>query len=154
MSEDTNTTILDTVREFLTKLGISVDAIEIEEVSAHALYNVRTGDSKRLIGPQGEHLRALNTVLRRMIERQLPQEKTDFMVDVNGYHRERIREIEQKAKLLADRVRTFRSSAELSPMNAYERMIVHAMFTNDPEVMSESEGSGPVRHVVLKYRST
>ncbi len=152
MPDTTPTSIETLIREFVEKLAASIDSIEKIESSAHTLYNIRTSDSKRLIGPQGEHLRAINMLVRRMAEKRLPDISNDFMVDVNGYHRERIREIEQKAKLLADRVRTFRSSAELSPMNAYERMIVHAMFTDDPEVMTESEGSGPVRHVVLKYR--
>jgi len=144
--------IQDFIHEFLTQLGIAVDAIESVPVSAHQMWNVRTADSKRLIGSQGEHLRALNYIIRRVAERRDDLPDTKFMVDVNGYQHGRIRELEQKARLLADRVRTFRSSAEMTPMNAYERMIIHAMFSEDPEVTTESEGMGKIRHVILKYR--
>lgn len=141
------------IRTLLDKLGVAVEGIERVQTPAHELYNVHTPDSKRLIGPQGEHLRALNYLLRRLLERVEGGADTRLMVDVNGYHQSRVREIEQKAALLADRVRTFRSSAEMTPMNAYERMIIHALFTDDPDIITESEGVGKTRRVVLKYRS-
>jgi len=142
------------IRTLLEKLGVTIDRIEQVSTSAHELYNIHTSDSKRLIGPQGEHLRALNYLLRRLLERVEGEADTRFMVDVNGYHQSRVREIEQKASILADRVRTFRSSAEMTPMNAYERMIIHALFSNDPDITTESEGAGKTRRVVLKYRSS
>jgi len=40
----------------------------------------------------------------------------------------------------------------MTPMSAYERMIIHALFTNDPNIMTESEGMGKNRHIILKYR--
>ncbi len=150
--EDTNTTAAF-IQEFVTKLGITVEAVETVDVAAHQMFNVRTQESKRLIGPQGDHLRALNYVMRRMAERMDSLKDARFLVDVNGYQHARIKELEQKANLLADRVRTFRSSAEMTPMNAYERMIIHAMFANDTEVTTESDGAGKARHIILKYRS-
>lgn len=141
------------IKEFVEKLGITVDAVELLDVAAHQMFNVRTPDSKRLIGPGGEHLRALNYLLRRYAERMPELADNKFIVDVNGYQYARVHDLEQKARLLAERVRTFKSSAEMSPMNAYERMIIHAMFANDPEVTTESDGEGPVRHVVLRYRT-
>ena len=145
--------IQDFVREFIERLGVSVDQIEQVSIAAHRMYNVRTADSKLLIGPQGEHLRALNYLMRRCVEKCASDGiDTRFLVDVNNYQLARIRELEQKARLLADRVRTFRSSAEMTPMNAYERMIVHTLFTNDPDVTSVSDGEGKNRHVILKYR--
>jgi spoIIIJ-associated protein len=145
-------TIKELIQEMLEKLGVQAESIEFAALSAHPMVVIRTDDSKRLIGPQGDHLRAFNHILRRLAEKRYPDEDTHFMVDVNGYHLGRIRDLEQKARLLADRVRTFRSSAEMTPMNAYERMVIHAMFSEDPEVTTESEGIGKTRHIVLKYR--
>jgi spoIIIJ-associated protein len=150
MTTDPITTL---ITEFLKKLGIQAESVTRVEIAAHPLYNIRTEDSKRIIGPQGEHLRALNLVIRRMAERIMSDDEAKFMVDVNGYHQQRISELEQKARLLADRVRTFRSSAELTPMNAYERMVIHAMFSEDPDVTTESEGTGKMRHVILRHRT-
>jgi spoIIIJ-associated protein len=141
------------VETFVKKMGITVESIEPVSVVAHQMFNIHTPDSKQLIGPQGEHLRSLNTILRRFVERSLDIKEGKFMVDVNGYQHTHIRELEQKASLLADRVKTFKSSADMVPMNPYERMIVHAMFSEDPEIETESEGSGKGRHVVLRYKT-
>ncbi len=142
----------DTIRTFIERLSIEVTSIEVVSTPAHPLYTVRTADSKLLIGPQGEHVRALNTLIKKMLEKQLGADMPHFLIDVNGYHKKRIDELGQNAKLLAERVRAFRSSVEMSPMNAYERMIVHATFANDPEIETVSEGEGKFRHVVIRYK--
>jgi spoIIIJ-associated protein len=147
-----DTKIQELIREFVGKLGITIDSIELTAVAAHEMYTVRTSDSKRLIGPQGDHLRALNFLLRRYAERIPELSDSKFLVDVNGYLMVHIKDLENKARILAERVRTFRSSAEMTPMNAYDRMIIHAMFSNDPEVATESQGTGPVRHIILSYK--
>jgi len=141
------------VQTLTEKLGITIDEVEEVRVAAHTTYNIKTGDSKRLIGPHGDNLRAFNYIIRRMVERDESLKDERFLVDVNGYQLHRIRDLEQKATLLAERVRTFKSSAEMTPMNAYERMIVHSMFAEDKEVASDSEGEGVMRHVVLRYRA-
>lgn len=140
------------IRTLLEKLAVTYDAVEEVLVAGQQIYNVKTDDSKRLIGPHGDNLRSLNYLVRRLAERIEGLKDERFLVDVNGYQLHRIRDLEQKASLLAERVRTFKSSAEMSPMNAYERMIVHSMFAEDPEVVTESDGEGKMRHVVLRYR--
>lgn len=145
-------TTKDFVEEFVKKMGISVDAIEHTLLGSQHIFNIRTPDSKRLIGPQGDHLRALNHIMRRTSEHAGEDKDNRYMVDVNGYQLSKIRDLEQKAKLLADRVRTFRSSAEMTPMSAYERMIIHALFSEDPEITTRSEGMGKTRHIILAYK--
>jgi spoIIIJ-associated protein len=146
-------TIHDFIKSFVEQLGINIESIDDVSVAAHQMWNIHTPDSKQLIGPQGEHLRALNYIVRRLVERRDDISDHRFMIDVNGYQHKRISEVEQKAKLLGDRVRTFRSSAEMTPMNSYERMIIHALFSEDPEVTTESDGTGKMRHITLKYKS-
>ena len=41
----------------------------------------------------------------------------------------------------------------MHPMNAYERLIVHSAFTDDPDIETESHGEGKFRRVVLKYKT-
>ena len=70
---------------------------------------------------------------------------------MNSYHKRRLEELRRDARLLGERARAFQHEVELSPMNAYERMIVHAAFSNDLQIVTESRGEGKFRHVVLKY---
>ncbi len=150
MNEETIQTI---IQECLEKLCIEVERIEPITIAGHTLFNVTTPHAGFLLDQQGETLRALNTVVRRLVEKKIPEyDQRHFLIDINNVHKNHIIELQQKAQLLAERVRTFKTSAEMSPMNAYDRMIVHATFTEDPDVVTESEGDGKMRRVVLKYR--
>lgn len=142
------------MEEFLRRLGVSFEAVEWVPFPAHALLNIKTNESALLIGPHGDTLQSLSIVFKRMLEQRFKETERDisYLVDVNGYRRARLEEIQQSAKMLAERVRSLHSRAELSPMNAYERMIVHATFTEDPDVTTISEGEGKERHVVLVHR--
>jgi spoIIIJ-associated protein len=146
------TTLQSYIQGFVEKLGVTIESIESVPVAAHQMFNIHTPDSKQLIGPHGEHLRALNYLVRKYVERNPANKELRFMIDVNGYQYKNIKELEQKATLLADRVRTFKSSADMTPMSPYERMIVHSMFSEDANIITESEGVGPTRHIVLRYK--
>ena len=140
--------IIETCLAHLTVVVTSIDAVEDGGATS---FVVRTPDSRLLIGAGGENLRALNALIRRLVERQV-SDTGPFLVDVNGYYGKRVREIKQQARLLADRARTFRIEVEMSPMNSYERMVVHALFAGDAEIYTQSRGEGRERHVVIGYR--
>ena len=53
--------------------------------------------------------------------------------------------------MLGERAKVFKYDVEMSPMNSYERRIIHSLFANDREISTESVGEGKVRRVVLKY---
>lgn len=143
------------IESFLKNLGVSYSRIDVAHENAHTMFVVRTNESGLLIGQNGENLRALNTVVRRMAERKFGEAAAGgFMLDINGYYTRKVREIKQQAKVLADRARLFKSEVEMSPMNSYERMIVHALFADDPEIATESRGEGRLRHVVIRYKNT
>jgi len=140
------------IREFLERLTVSVEDISIRTDETPPLFEVTTKDSGALIGVNGDNLRALNVVMKKIIEKRLGTEAaSEFFLDVNGYQSRQIADLKSKARMLADRARTFKYDVEMSPMNAYERMIVHATFTDDPHIATESVGEGKVRHVILKY---
>lgn len=141
------------IEEFLTFLNIAVERIDITDDGAHSVFLIRTQDSGLLIGSSGENLKAFNALVRRVLEKRYGVENVKpFIVDVNGYYGKRVREIKQQAKLLAERTRLFKSDVEMNPMNAYERRVVHDLFTGDPDVYTESRGEGKLRHIVLRYK--
>ncbi len=140
------------VQKLLSLLDVSVESIEV--VTGHRTGVVVTSpDSKLIIGPNGEHLRSLNTVARRLVESKHADETANFLIDVNGYHEERMEAVRANARMLAQRARLFKHDVEMSPMSPYERLVVHELFAEDPEIKTESAGEGKFRHIVLKYRS-
>jgi spoIIIJ-associated protein len=145
------------IEEFLNKLTVKFESIEVQSGDVHPIFLIKSNDSGVLIGSNGENLRALNYLIKKMAEKNFPapesQERMRFLLDVNGYHSRKIEELKNQAKILAERAKMFKSNVEMNPMNAYERMIIHATFSNDGEIETESEGFGKSRRVVLKYRA-
>ena len=74
-----------------------------------------------------------------------------FLIDVNEFRAKQLKEIETKALMMAERARSFQYDVELTPMSAYERLIVHTTLQNSPNVKTESLGEGRSRRVVIKY---
>ncbi len=149
--------LMDTASlEQLTKSLLEMLGIEGAEVSVstghRTVVAVKTGDSKELIGPHGEHLRALNSVARRLVETKYGEEAANFLIDVNNYYEDKMEAVRANAKMLAQRARLFKHDVEMEPMSAYERLVVHELFSNDTEIKTESQGEGKFRHIVLKYK--
>lgn len=145
-------TIQDIITNTLTKLNISYKGVFEEEVVEQRVFRIDTDDAKLLIGLRGETLRALEYIVRKLAEAQ-GFEHPHFIVDIDGYKSSHIKEIQQKALMMAERAKAFAYDVELSPMSAYERLIVHAALTNIPGITTESKGEGKERRVVIKYSS-
>jgi len=140
------------VEALLEALGVEVTEVSVSG-GPRTVVAVSSPDSKQLIGPHGEHLRALNAVARRMVEAKHGEDAAAFLLDVNGYHETQLERVRQNARMLAQRARLFKHDVELPPQSAYERLVVHELFAEDPEIATESAGEGKFRHIVLKYKS-
>jgi spoIIIJ-associated protein len=139
------------VQGLLSLLQVEVESVDVR-TGHRTVVAIKTADSKLLIGPHGEHLRSLNTIARRLVETKHGEEASNFLLDVNGYHEEKMESVRQNARMLAQRARLFKHDVEMSPMSPYERLVVHELFAEDPEIKTESAGEGKFRHIVLKYR--
>jgi len=145
--------ITSIIEDFLRKLTIDFDRIEYIENGTYNTYLIHSKDAGILIGSRGENLEALSFLLRRIVESDQKdgEERDVFIVDVNNYQTKKIQELVDSAHISARRVKLFKQNVELSPMTSYERMIVHSVFTEDPEISTESYGDGKFRRVVLKF---
>lgn len=137
--------------ELLTKLGADYQSIEVTDGHRTVVRVLAPDDT--LVGAGGEHLRALNTIARRLAESKEGPEAVSFLIDVNGHHEAQLEEVRQNARMLAQRARLFKHDVELPPQSAYERLVVHELFAEDPEIATKSAGEGKFRHVVLSYKN-
>ena len=141
-------TIQTIISDLLDRIGVSY-LLEFQEGGDGVWFVVRTEDSALLIGEGGKNLIALNYLARRLAEKKLGEE-IQFILDVNDYHKKRIEEVKDLARMHAQRVRYFKQNIAMPPMNAYERRIVHTILQEYPDIKTESAGAGPDRHVVIK----
>ncbi len=139
----------------LDVVGFPYDAITRSEVAGQSIFSIQTTASGVLIGGRGDVLQALDLIVKKIYDKQHPtpegEEETRFLVDVNDYQVNRIKDLQTKALMMADRARAFQYDVELTPMSAYERLIVHTTLQDQPNVKTESLGEGRGRRVVIKY---
>lgn len=148
-----HTEIKRIIEETLRAGDLNFDSIEItEKEHIGPVFTIKTKESGMLIGPEGETLRSLNFILKRLVGSKLKLEKDPmFSVDINDYRDATLRQLEHKARMIADRVISFKTTMELEPMSSYERMFVHSLFTNTPNIKTESTGFGKDRRVTIKF---
>ena len=113
------------------------------------LLDVKTDDSGRLIGRQGQTLADLQYITNRLLFQQDPA-ALKVMVDVSGYRAQAREALVKKAKEAAEKVRRWGDVVELEPLSAFDRRIVHQALKDDPNVETKSiEVDGTDKKAIL-----
>lgn len=113
------------------------------------LLDVKSDDSGRLIGRQGQTLADLQYLVNRMLFQQ-DNTAPKVTVDVGNYRSQARDALVKKAKDAADKVRRWGDVVELEPLNAFERRIVHHALKDDPDVETHSvEVEGTNKKAIL-----
>lgn len=144
-----------TLTALLDSFGAQYKDISKIEVAGQEIYMINADDGKLLIGSHGDTIHAIDFLVKKIVESTLPETDTPtevhFLIDVNEYRTRQIKDLQSKALMMAERARSFQYDVELSPMSAYERLIVHTTLQDAPNVKTESQGEGRNRRVVIKY---
>ena len=144
--------IKEVLDEFLNKATIEGQIDFVSDLN-HPRFVIKTKNAGILIGEDGGHLLALNHLVKKISEKRLKKEGLEqivFFLDVNDYQMKRIENIENEARMSAQRVMFFKKELELDPMSSYDRRIVHAILGEYPDIKTESVGEEPYRRVVIK----
>lgn len=104
-------------------------------------------DSNLLVGRDGEVLEALQELSRLAVMTETGK-RSRLMLDVAGHRERRRRELTDLANDAVTEVNESGESVRLTPMNPFERKIVHDVVA-DAGLRSESEGEEPQRCVVV-----
>ena len=144
LNQEIKTYLLKIVRD----MGIEAQ-IEQKIRDNVPVFNIIAPDQAILIGKNGKTIESLQILTTQMITTQLDTYYR-FLVDVNDYKAHKRRRLEKTAKYTAKEVAKTKVEAHLEPMNAYERRIIHSALTDSKDVITESEGEEPKRHVVIK----
>ncbi|MDD4989176.1 MAG: hypothetical protein PHV42_01995 [Candidatus Pacebacteria bacterium] len=140
------------IEEVLSKMGLSPERIEVVGPEKEPKFLISTKDARLLIGKNGETFSAFTHIVRKIVERKFGEEgRIIFSLDINGYQDQKVREMYAKIQVLVDRARMLQTGVELSPMPAYERMMVHEALAGISDITTESTGEGKERRVVIKY---
>src|SRR6187401_2189681 len=137
-----------TLEKVLNLLGFAA-TVEEHQMEDGLLLDVKTEDSGRLIGRQGQTLPDLQYITNRLLFQQDPS-APKVMVDVSGYRAQAREALVKKAMDAAEKVRRWGDVVELEPLNAFDRRIVHNTLKDDPDVETHSvEVEGTDRKAII-----
>jgi spoIIIJ-associated protein len=109
---------------------------------------VKGGNSALLIGKHGRTLDALQYIVHRIVHKQ-QKTRVRVTVDVEGYRDRRKDSLTQLALRLGEKVKRSGKPATISPMNAYDRRIIHVALKDHTGVRTQSSGTGSLRKLVI-----
>ena len=141
----------DVLSTLLDKMGVSADVYLREPYTGDdegPVFEIEGDDSGLLIGTRGETLRALQFIVSFLVSRRMG-ERTNLMVDVEGYQQRRYDSVANLARRVAQRVAQRGRSIPLEPMPPNERRQVHMALADRNDVVTESDGYGDRRKVVI-----
>jgi spoIIIJ-associated protein len=136
------------LEKILELLGFGV-TVEEHHMDDGILLDVKTEDSGRLIGRQGQTLSDLQYVTNRLLFQGDPS-APKIMVDVSGYRAQAREALVKKAKDAAEKVRRWGDVVELEPLSAFDRRIIHQALKDDPGIETHSvEVEGTDKKAIL-----
>jgi len=106
------------------------------------------GSTAEVWGRMGKSLDALQLLSNMILSRRVGSD-VRLMLDADNYRARRTVALETYARDLASQVKAGNEEAELEPLPAHERRIIHSALVDDPDVTTYSEGDEPMRHIVI-----
>ena len=136
------------VRRVLDAFGVE-GRLDVREDEAAVTVTCSGADVALLIGRHGQTIDAVQYLLNAIAHRAHGDERKEVVVDAAGYRERRRSTLESLAVRTAQQVRTSGERAELEPMTAVERKVVHLKLKEFEGVETTSEGTEPNRYVVV-----
>lgn len=149
--DDAGEEVGDFLEGLLDALGIEGTVEVAVERPERVAASITGRESGLLIGRKGKTLEALQELARAVVQRQVGF-GIKVQLDVEGYRERRRQMIQGLAEEMIEEARET-GEAELEPMSAYERKIVHDLVAEHEGVTSFSEGEGPDRRVIIRSTS-
>jgi spoIIIJ-associated protein len=158
MPENDYNQVLETTRDLLEKAGFQADVRLVEGGLGGSFLPVVSIESEKdlsiLIGKNGQNLNALEHIVKIIALRKAGINENrsagNFAVDINDYRKSRSHYILEVARSVAQRVIGSQKAEALTPMNPYERRLVHTELASYKEIQTESIGEEPHRRIVIK----
>ncbi|HEY6351324.1 MAG TPA: R3H domain-containing nucleic acid-binding protein [Candidatus Angelobacter sp.] len=108
-------------------------------------------DSSLLLERNGEMLRAVETIIHESL-RLGGDDHDKISFDCRGYRAARQQELRLAAQVAAERVLKTGTPYSFAPMSSRERRLLHLAFRDHQSLITQSEGEGGRRYVVLYPR--
>jgi spoIIIJ-associated protein len=143
--------LLDFVSEVITRMGYEVTVEVLFREEKKIGIKLTSASSSILIGRKGKNLDALQ-LLMNVYAGHLGREDIRVILDTENSRIRREETLVRLAYTTADKVRSYRKSILLEPMNPFERRLIHTTLNDIPDIETKSEGDGLYKQVRVLYK--
>jgi spoIIIJ-associated protein len=147
-ASDVATDLHGLVLRIVNALGVD-GRVDVREDDTTITLTCAGADVGLLIGRHGQTIDAVQYLLNAISHRAYGDERKEVVVDCGGYRERRRATLEAMAVRTAQQVEATGEPAELEPMTAVERKVVHLKLKEFEGVQTASEGAEPNRYVVV-----
>jgi spoIIIJ-associated protein len=143
--------LLDGIREHVSSIldAMNFDSrVEVYDAGGFIAVDVVSEDTALFIGQKGETIDALQYLVNVAAFKERDFFKR-IVLDAEGYRQRRVEAIQGMAHRTARKALRERRTVEMPPMNSSERRVVHLYLSENPNVTTESEGTGDGRRVMV-----
>jgi len=139
------------VEEVLAAMELPAEVHASENGEGGFRLEVVGDDAGSLIGRYGQGINSLQ-YLAILVGQRRTGAHLRLTLDADGYRGRREAALVEQARSLAAEVVAAGQEAELDPLSAFERRIIHNALLDHPDVITYSEGEGDDRRVIIAPR--
>ena len=143
-------TALDLLEGLCVASGLSASAVVRSAQKPYLQIELVGEDVRSTFGRNGQSLDALQFLCNTVLSRQAPDVR--LMLDADGYRQRRADSLRDQALEAAAEVKKQNIEAEIGPLPAHERRIVHSVLSEDPDITTYSEGEEPNRRIIVSAK--
>lgn len=149
--QDTLETAKDFLESVIQSMGLKASVTVQEDKEGFFLFKIEGEKMGILIGRRGQTLDSLQYLVN-LVANKNSSKFMRIVLDAEDYRARRRETLERLADKLARQVIRERRDADLEPMPAPERKVIHTYLQGHPKVGTRSEGTEPNRRVVIYYK--
>ncbi len=129
---------------------IPVEGVQVtsEQVDGTIKLTIAGDSSGLLIGRRGKTLDALQFIVNRIVNKVF-EERLQVIVDSENYRQRHHDSIVDMAMKLSDKAKKSKKPVSTTPLNPYDRRLIHIALRDDGDIETKSRGEGTMKKVVL-----
>jgi spoIIIJ-associated protein len=140
------------LEEILGRMPVETE-VQSEMRNGSIYLRIKGDGSGLLIGKKGQTLDALQYIVSKIVNREIPPgSKFQITVDTEDYRARKTENLREKALKVSARAKRSLKPVWFDPMPPNERRIVHMILADDREIYTKSHGEGPMRRIVVYPR--
>jgi len=138
------------LQEILDKMSF-MTVVDIKEEGEGRVLTVRGDDMGRIIGKDGNTLKAFEVIVRSILSR-IYTEKIYLNIDAGDYREKRRQSLERLAKEVVEEVEKTGAEKAMPHLEASDRRIIHMYLKDNNNVTSFSQGEGRDRRLIIALK--